>query len=280
MRYFKGYRVIDLPLGIGGSLQSLYVKEHIDKSNKNDNNNNNDNKSKGKTLFVGNIDYGRQMKEKDLHDYLKYLFASFGNIISISFSVIDNDDDKYITSRFAHILFDKKNAIKNIISASDSIFYNIGKELSQKWGPGVYFNIKRKKSIEEISKMFPYINSDPKELQEDVDAYMKEFDEKEEMEQAERIRQSKEPDNDGFTKVVSKNKRKRVENESDENIGTRKTNISRNRNKQKKQKELKNFYRFQVKDAKIKQLDELRKKFEEDKIKVSKMKEDRKFKPF
>ena len=57
--------------------------------------------------------------------------------------------------------------------------------------------------------MFPYINSDPKELQEDVDAYMKEFDEKEEMEQAERIRQSKEPDNDGFTKVVSKNKRKK-----------------------------------------------------------------------
>ena len=262
MRYFKGYRIIDLPFGIGGSLQSLYVKEHSDK----------DNENKGKTLFVGNIDYGRQMKEKDLNDYLKDLFASFGNIVSISFSIIDNDDDKYATSRFAHILFDKKNAIKNIISASDTIFYNIGKEVSQKWGPAAYFNIKRKKTIEEISKMFPYIESDPKELQEDVDAYLKEFDDKEEIERAERIRQSKEPDDDGFTKVIGKNKRKRIENESDENLGARKTNISRSRNKKKKPKELKNFYRFQIKDTKIKQLDELRKKFEEDKMKVSKMK--------
>jgi len=274
MRYFKGYRVIDIPLGLGGALQSLYIKEHIDRINKNDNN------TKGRTLFVGNIDYGRQMKEKELHDYLKFLFASFGNIISISFSIIDNDDDKYIISRFAHILFDKKNAIKNIISASDSTYFNIGIELSQKWGLGAYFNIKRKKTIEEVSKMFPYIDTDPSELQEEVDSFMKEFDEKEEMEQAERIRQSKEADDDGFIKVVSKNKRKRPDNELDENTSARKANTSRTRSKKKKPKELKNFYRFQIKDAKIKQLDDLRRKFEEDKVKVSKMKEDRKFKPF
>lgn len=271
MRHFKGYRIIDVPLGIGGTLQSLYIKEHIDKVNNN---------TKGKTLFVGNIDYGRNMNDKDLYDYLKFLFMSFGNIINISFSVIDNDDDKYNTSRFAHILFDKKNIIKNIITSSDTIFYNIGKELSQKYGPCNYFNIKRKKSIEEVSKMFTYIDADPIELQEEVDIFMKEFDDKEEMEQAERMKQSKEPDDDGFIKVISKNKRKRQDNELDENTSARKANTSRTRNNKKKPKELKNFYRYQIKDAKIKQLEELRKKFDEDKIKVLKMKEDRKFKPF
>jgi len=45
MRHFKGYRVIDIPLGLGGALQSLYIKEHIDRINKNDNN------TKGRTLL-------------------------------------------------------------------------------------------------------------------------------------------------------------------------------------------------------------------------------------
>jgi hypothetical protein len=136
-------------------------------------------------------------------------------------------------------------------------------------------------SVEEVSKMFPYIDADPLELQEEVDSFMKEFDENEEMELAERLRQSKEPDDDGFIKVVSKSKRKRPDNDLDENVSARKANTaSRSRNKKKKPKELKNFYRFQIKEAKVKQLDDLRKKFEEDKVKVSKMKEDRKFKPF
>lgn len=44
--------------------------------------------------------------------------------------------------------------------------------------------------------------------------------------------------------------------------------------------ELKNFYRFQIREEKVKQLDQLRKKFEEDKKKVEKMKATRKFNPF
>lgn len=48
----------------------------------------------------------------------------------------------------------------------------------------------------------------------------------------------------------------------------------------KKSTELKNFYRFQIKEEKIKELDSLRKKFAEDQLRVAKMKELRKFKPF
>ena len=44
--------------------------------------------------------------------------------------------------------------------------------------------------------------------------------------------------------------------------------------------ELQNFYRFQMREQKRNQLAELRKRFEEDKLQVAKMKEARKFKPF
>jgi ribosomal RNA-processing protein 7 len=54
----------------------------------------------------------------------------------------------------------------------------------------------------------------------------------------------------------------------------------KNRKRKKKNTELKNFYRFQIRDDKMKQLDVLRKKFEEDKERVTKMKEARKFNPF
>lgn len=50
--------------------------------------------------------------------------------------------------------------------------------------------------------------------------------------------------------------------------------------KAKKHTELKNFYRFQIKEEKMRDLESLRKKFAEDKERVAKMKEQRKFKPF
>jgi ribosomal RNA-processing protein 7 len=50
--------------------------------------------------------------------------------------------------------------------------------------------------------------------------------------------------------------------------------------KVKKQTELKGFYRFQITEEKMRDLESLRKKFAEDKERVAKMKEQRKFKPF
>lgn len=56
--------------------------------------------------------------------------------------------------------------------------------------------------------------------------------------------------------------------------------FKRSDKKKKKDTELKNFYRFQVREEKMKQLGQLRKKFEEDKKKVERMKATRKFNPF
>lgn len=68
-------------------------------------------------------------------------------------------------------------------------------------------------------------------------------------------------------------KRKRVDS-------GKSSNQKRIRNKKGKEKELKNFYRFQMREDKQSKLVELRKKFEEDKARVAKMKANRSFKPF
>ena len=49
--------------------------------------------------------------------------------------------------------------------------------------------------------------------------------------------------------------------------------------KKKKPTELKNFYAHQVKEKKRNDVEELRRRFEEDKARVQKMKESRKFNP-
>ena len=49
--------------------------------------------------------------------------------------------------------------------------------------------------------------------------------------------------------------------------------------KKKKNRELRNFYKFQLKETKLKKLSDLREKFEADKERQRKMIADRKFKP-
>ena len=50
-------------------------------------------------------------------------------------------------------------------------------------------------------------------------------------------------------------------------------------NRKRKRKELENFYKYQVKEGKLRKLDELKAKFEVDKKKQLEMKQERKFRP-
>lgn len=82
----------------------------------------------------------------------------------------------------------------------------------------------------------------------------------------------------GFITVLNRNNKKRKRNDDNKRTGTEQP---RHRGeKKKKNKELKNFYTFQIKEQKIEKLELLRKKFEEDKERVAAMKAARKFKPF
>jgi len=62
--------------------------------------------------------------------------------------------------------------------------------------------------------------------------------------------------------------------------GKKRGGAARGRTRNKKKTELTNFYRFQMREAKRDQLQELRRRFEEDKARVARLREGRRFKPF
>ena len=94
-------------------------------------------------------------------------------------------------------------------------------------------------------------------------------------ERLEKIRRSKEMDDDGFIPVRTKHKTRKTTDKGSSRSGGN----ARSRG-EKKNKELKNFYRFQMREEKRETLQSLRDQFEKDKERVAQMKLDRKFSPF
>lgn len=114
---------------------------------------------------------------------------------------------------------------------------------------------------------------EPKRLQADIDAYIAAYDDRKEVENA-AAKQADQPDDDGWVTVTKKT---HPVIEKKESIFNR---ITQNEKAKRGKKELKDFYRFQMKDTKVKQLATLRKRFEEDKKKVEILRSSRRFKPF
>ena len=108
------------------------------------------------------------------------------------------------------------------------------------------------------------------QLKSAADKYMQSFDQKE-RERDERLCKLQEPDEEGWVTVVPKGKKR---------LATGEKSVSQRVRRKKKNKELLNFYSFQLRESRREQIAQLRKKFEEDKQKVLVMKAKRKFKPF
>ena len=102
---------------------------------------------------------------------------------------------------------------------------------------------------------------------------MKDHDEKVAREKVE-MDEMGQPDDEGWITVTKQDKKKGKKMRDDD-----KDKDKKGRRKKKKQ-HLQNFYAFQVKEDKLNRIQELRKKFEEDKKKIAKMKTERKFRPF
>merc|ERR1712183_1086800 len=109
-------------------------------------------------------------------------------------------------------------------------------------------------------------------VKESIETFMVEFDRKAEDEMGE-------PDEDGWVTVTRHDKKKpaaaKVSKEQESERGRGKKN-----RRKKKKLVLQNFYSHQVKEEKMDRIQELKKKFEEDKQKIAKMKSERKFRPF
>ncbi|TPX36253.1 hypothetical protein SmJEL517_g01465 [Synchytrium microbalum] len=86
------------------------------------------------------------------------------------------------------------------------------------------------------------------------------------------------PDADGFITVTRASKRKTATDGSGATVTAAKAEEVKNL--KPKKRELLDFYRFQIKEKKMNQLTELRKKFEQDKERITALKNTRKFKPY
>lgn len=191
----KGYRAIGLPLYSDESkaMHYIYIKEHAEKIMRDSA----EQKKKARILFVGNVDYKRNMSHEDIDQYLRILFFRFGDVVSVSVSSIDHL--KNISSRFAHVTFAKKSALLAALNASNAEYLDAGREVASTFG------LKRTvKSVEEIRSLHSFVNENPAELKEEVDEFMKEFEENELSEKQDAEKKSSEADNDGFMPVKSR----------------------------------------------------------------------------
>lgn len=120
---------------------------------------------------------------------------------------------------------------------------------------------------------------DQSELTETNNAWIQNYETSERTAKLDVLAQRNLVSEDGFTLVV---RAKRGRNTA---TGTRGETVQSFRrdeavNIKPKKKELQDFYRFQIRQKKVGELVELRKKFEEDKKKLQIMKEQRKFRPY
>jgi len=225
------------------SCHELFVKEHSLRHQE-------DSKPPGRTLFVLNIPpYATE-------DGLKTLFSCSGKVTSVLLQHnIGKDCDNLNGFKTGYVVFAKREHLLKVLQKNelslDALPFKTGLD---KW-------------IEEYNKSI----CDPVSLKNEINNFMLKFDKSEE----DKKKKSKDVDDEGWTVVTKKGRnpglarKESVEIKINEEIKTK-----------SKKKELKNFYTFQIREGKMKNLAVLRKNFEEAKKKVEIMKNSRRFKPY
>ncbi|KAM4021710.1 ribosomal RNA-processing protein 7 homolog A isoform 2-T2 [Anomaloglossus baeobatrachus] len=127
------------------------------------------------------------------------------------------------------------------------------------------------KWIEDYKKSFVDVDA----LQAEIDTYMQEYDEKVTTKEDKAKEKEGVPDEDGWITVTRKGRRPGIARTEAINL-----RLTEKEKKKRAQKELLNFYAWQIRNKKKEHLAELRKKFEEDKQKIALMRAQRKFRPY
>jgi ribosomal RNA-processing protein 7 len=112
---------------------------------------------------------------------------------------------------------------------------------------------------------------DPEEMQDEIEAYMNRFDEETEMSK----NKSTDADDDEGWVTVTKDSHNRF-TQKEATINKLEERIA----KDKKNKQLQDFYTFQIRESKRNEVISLRKKYEQDRRKMDQIKKMRRFKPF
>jgi len=237
-------------------------------------------KPRERTLFCANIPPWATVES------IKRIFQANGPIENIYFesspsvgpppqpsdNIFSNVIDPYKIGcgfKFGYIVFERSMGVKNSMSKMD-----LKKEfIASTEEKPILVGVKR--WAEDYNNQW----KDEKEISLNINSYMTEYDKNVTLAKN-AADEMGEPDEDGWVTVVRQDKKK-ANNAPASTKDQEKDRTRGKKNRRKKKKvTLQNFYSHQVKEDKMDKIQELRKKFEEDKLKIAKMKADRKFRPF
>lgn len=241
--------------------RQIFIQKHNQRSS--------DDKPFGKTLFVVNIP--PYIGEPQLRS----AFGASGDIENIIIEKnFQNEQESPDSIHFTNDskYFRKTKRIDEFKVAF--IVYKLTKSLEK------VLKSSTVKSTEDVTSgidkwMQIYLDSfvDEKLLQSEVDDYMRAFEEKEQEEREEA--KKPEVDEDGWT-VVKRGKAGGGFQQKESVLKALEEKIVQG----KKKKQFKNFYAFQIRESKQRHIVSLRKRFEQDKMKITALKKARRFKPF
>ncbi|KAF9791538.1 hypothetical protein SFRURICE_003234 [Spodoptera frugiperda] len=238
---------------------TIYLKEHVVREHTAD-------KPQGRTLLVVNVP--PYADEKGITN----AFREAGSVQSVQLCLKPSTaevklikkflpDPSITTFKAAYIVFKKVAELDKALKLS---------ELQPMNSEDHQITTGIKKWIEEYNNTIVL----PKVLKENVETFMKQFDENTKKADK-KEKELEQEDDEGWVTVTKRGKvqsfarSEKVENK-----------IMQKEEKNKKRKELKNFYTFQIRESKMKHIVSLRQKFEEDKRKIAQIKQSRRFKPF
>ncbi|CAG9863147.1 unnamed protein product [Phyllotreta striolata] len=202
----------------------------------------------GQTLFILNV------PPYACETGLRNAFSNVGNIKRVIFENAEDQSGDGFKRVF--VVFNKREYLLKALKltqlnplSSDTQPIKIGVE---KW-------------IEDYNRSI----CDSEQLQQEVNTYMAQYDESKKQKPEEVV------DDEGWTVVTKGGRRPGISRK--ESLANK---LNEKTQKSTKKKELKNFYTFQIRESKMKNIAVLRKNFEEAKKKVELMKQARKFKPY
>ncbi|KAI9258510.1 SSU rRNA processing protein [Sporodiniella umbellata] len=250
---FQGFKV--LPIKTSDSVRHyIYARKHHSQNSSQD-------KNANRTLFLLNLPV--DTTDRHIHKLFK------GHTVTeIKYGSDTGSQLRKLlpSGSSAHVVFKHPNDVTEVLSMQ-RVEKKWAKENEKEQPLGFSrYTLKHKLS-----------RPDAKELQNEVDTFMVKFKEDEYKKERETLERMNQMDDDGFTVVVRHKKNKTTA--GDISVSAISAEMAETM-RAKPKKELINFYRFQTREKKLNELSELRKKFEEDKVKISKLKQSRKFKPY
>lgn len=238
-----------LPLRYSSSSSSshqIYFKEHSVR-------NQDETKPPGRTLFVLNI------PPYVTEDSLKEVFSVAGKIQNISLQSSTNAEENKSNNGFklGYIVFKKRDDLLKALKLNNL------KPLSTE-------TCVLKTGLSKWKEQYNSSICGRKELSEEINNYLQK------LEKLEKQNQKKtEVDEDGWTVVTKKGRNPGVSRKESVELKLKEKMVEKT-----KKKELQNFYTFQIRESKMKNIATLRKNYEEAKKKVNAMKTARRFKPY